>query len=106
MTAVSWTTAATPQPLWRLLAACGPEHDALFFGRDGEHEGEREAREDKAKAICAGCPARSACLDFALTLPEPEGIWAGCNADELLKVRRNRWHNARRLRARERKAAA
>lgn len=106
MSAVGWTAAARPQPLWRLLAACGPEDDALFFGRDGEPQDEREAREEKAKAICALCPARSACLDYALTLREPEGVWAGCNAVELLRARRNRWKNGRRLRARERTAAA
>ena len=37
----------------------------------------RERRERKAKVICARCPVRGECLDFALRVREPHGIWGG-----------------------------
>ena len=106
MTAVTWTAAARPQPLWRLMAACRTEDPDLFVGPLDEPEDDRSAREAAAKAICARCPVQSACLSFALDTGQQDGVWAGCNAAELLRARRNRWKNGRRLRARERKAAA
>ena len=42
-----------------------------------------ESREQEAKclpivrAICAGCPERKECLDYALREEIPDGIWAG-----------------------------
>lgn len=106
MTAVTWTAAARPQPGWRLLAACRTEDPDLFVGPLDEPDAGRLIREDSARAVCARCPVQSACLSFALDTGQQDGIWGACNAEELLKARRNRWHNARRLRARERKAAA
>jgi len=31
----------------------------------------------KAKAICAGCPVREACLEYALVARERHGVWGG-----------------------------
>ena len=58
-------------------AACTPADSHLFFGREGEHERTRRNREAKAMALCAGCPARAACLAGALDRREPHGIWGG-----------------------------
>jgi hypothetical protein len=33
----------------------------------------------KAKAICAECPVRPACLDYAIQIRELHGIWGGLN---------------------------
>ncbi len=33
--------------------------------------------EQKAKAICSVCPVRVQCLDFAVEIREPYGIWGG-----------------------------
>jgi hypothetical protein len=54
----------------------------LFFGPDGERQPERDVRERKAKAICAQCPVRTECLDYALSRPEKYGTWGGLNEDE------------------------
>ena len=35
-----------------------------------------------AKSICATCPVRTPCLDFALEIREPHGIWGGLNESE------------------------
>ena len=43
----------------------------LFFGPDRERLAEREIRERKAKVICALCPLRAECLEYALRHPGP-----------------------------------
>jgi WhiB family transcriptional regulator, redox-sensing transcriptional regulator len=47
-----------------------------------ERKEDREAREGRAKAICASCPVVTECLDYALTIREPHGIWGGLNEAE------------------------
>jgi WhiB family redox-sensing transcriptional regulator len=32
---------------------------------------------EQAKHLCAGCPAREACLSGALQRGEPHGVWGG-----------------------------
>lgn len=60
----------------------------LFFGPDGERPAERAIRERKAKAVCAVCPLRAECLEYALRHPARFGIWGGLNAEELAAERR------------------
>jgi WhiB family redox-sensing transcriptional regulator len=55
----------------------------LFFGPDGERPPDREIRERKAKAVCARCPLRAQCLEYALRHPAGHGIWGGLNSEEL-----------------------
>ncbi len=33
----------------------------------------------RAKAICAVCPVKAPCLQYALEIREPHGIWGGLN---------------------------
>jgi WhiB family redox-sensing transcriptional regulator len=40
----------------------------------------------EAKAVCAGCPVRSACLVFALER-DLEGVWGGTTEDERRALR-------------------
>ena len=35
-----------------------------------------------AKALCARCPVVAECLDHALTVREPFGVWGGLNQTE------------------------
>ncbi|HET7246811.1 MAG TPA: WhiB family transcriptional regulator [Streptosporangiaceae bacterium] len=60
----------------------------LFFGPDGERPPDREIRERKAKAVCARCPLRVQCLEYALGHPVRYGIWGGLNIEELAAERR------------------
>jgi WhiB family redox-sensing transcriptional regulator len=42
-----------------------------------------------AKLICAKCPVRRECLDYALAEPEPlMGVWGGLTAHERRQPRR------------------
>ena len=42
----------------------------------------RDLREAKAKAICRECPVQAECLEYALGIREPHGIWGGLNEVE------------------------
>ena len=56
----------------------------LFFPpTTSERRDERELRERRAKAICATCPVRSECREYALEIREPHGIWGGLNEVEI-----------------------
>lgn len=71
------------QATWQLRAACrGPDSGVFFPPAVTERRDERDARERRAKAICAGCAVRQACLDFALDVREPHGIWGGLTEAE------------------------
>lgn len=85
---------AAPQWGWQDAAACRGEDIGLFFGPDGERQPEREVREQKAKAICARCPVRTECLEYALSRPEKYGVWGGMNEDERASERRRRMRRA------------
>jgi WhiB family redox-sensing transcriptional regulator len=77
----------TIQESWQMKAACrGPESSIFFPPSWSERRDERERREARAKAICAACPVSRECLEFALRVREPHGIWGGLNEAE----RRNR----------------
>jgi WhiB family redox-sensing transcriptional regulator len=68
---------------WHLHAACrGPESVLFFPPTRGELREEREGRESQAKAICAKCEVQQECLDFALRVREPHGIWGGLTEAE------------------------
>ena len=71
-------------------AACKGADVNLFFGRDAEFVTARKKREAEAKAICAGCPARDACLAYALDAGEAYGVWGGLTEDERRAILRQR----------------
>ncbi len=62
-----------------------PEHvdPDLFFPAQGESLAQ-------AKAICAGCPVRQPCLEFALEQREVFGVWGGLSERERRTLRRDR----------------
>lgn len=69
--------------MWQQRAACRGPHAAVFFPPSHfERKDEREVRETAAKAICASCPVRRPCLDYALAIREPHGIWGGLSENE------------------------
>jgi len=72
-----------PHETWQFRAACRGPESALFFPPTyAERKEEREDRERRAKAICGGCPVRRECLEYALGIREPHGIWGGLNEAE------------------------
>lgn len=69
--------------LWQHRAACKGPQSAVFFPPSRvERKEEREEREARAKTICSVCPVMNACLDYALGIREPHGIWGGLNEME------------------------
>jgi len=79
---------------WQSRAVCGGGSAWLFFGPDGETEPERKIRERKAKALCAPCPVRAECLDYALEHHVRRGIWGGLNETERFRERLRRTRSA------------
>ena len=68
---------------WHLKAACrGPESALFFPPSTPERRDDRDARESHAKEICAQCHVRDDCLEFALRVREPHGIWGGLTEAE------------------------
>jgi WhiB family redox-sensing transcriptional regulator len=71
------------EELWQVKAACrGPQAAAFFPPSHSERKDERLDRERAAKAICKTCPVRRECLDYAVRIREPHGIWGGLNEVE------------------------
>lgn len=73
---------------WRVDAACRDLDVALFFPEPGVDAG-------GAKAICAGCPVREACLEFAIASHQDDGVWGGLDENERRRLRRRRQEAAR-----------
>ncbi|WP_143261941.1 WhiB family transcriptional regulator, partial [Allokutzneria sp. NRRL B-24872] len=42
----------------------------------------RRRRDDEAKKVCATCPVVRRCLEHALAVEEPYGVWGGQDEDE------------------------
>ena len=69
--------------MWQVKAACrGPQATVFFPPPQFERKADRLERERRAKAICGECPARQECLEYALEIREPHGIWGGLNENE------------------------
>ncbi len=90
------TTVTAEIPDWRLSAACRDVDPELFFPiGDG---GPAVAQVAEAKRVCAACPVRAACLEWAMARNEKDGVWGGLDETER--------HRERRLRLRRRRGYA
>jgi WhiB family redox-sensing transcriptional regulator len=72
-----------PRPPWWHAALCKGVDPDLFFPTQGEPTKE-------AKAVCAGCPVRTECLEYALANSERTGVWGGTSERERRALRRQR----------------
>lgn len=69
---------AAPSRDWQGQALCRGNQAHLFFAPSTlERKDERERRENKARSICAVCPVRPECTEYAMEIREPYGIWGG-----------------------------
>jgi WhiB family transcriptional regulator, redox-sensing transcriptional regulator len=79
-------------PHWRERAACRPGSgvDPEIFhplaGWTGIANGDRV---QAAKAVCAGCPVRLPCLDWALRRHDPHAVLGGLTPDERTQITRH-----------------
>lgn len=72
---------------WQVDGLCRGNHSHLFFPPSNvERKDERERREERAKAICGLCPVQDPCLEFAIEIREPYGIWGGMTELERRQV--------------------
>lgn len=86
----------TPLPIpldqeWRQFRRCRNVDPDVFFN---------ELREAEAKMLCADCPVRSDCLEYALkhetVREENGGIWGGCDFRQRRSIKRRRQGEAKR----------
>ena len=87
------TPAAPAPPLggWRYRAACRGADLDLFFPSRGQSA-------EPARRICAACPVREPCLDYALRHGITHGIWGGLAERDRRALRTRRTGAARRER--------
>ena len=74
-------TAATEQFVWWHAAACKDIDPDLFHPSEGQSTA-------AARAVCATCPVRPECLDWALRNGERFGVWGGTSERERRRMRR------------------
>jgi WhiB family redox-sensing transcriptional regulator len=68
---------------WRQRAGCrGVDPDVFYPASDEEAEA--------AKAICAVCPVKEPCLEYALSRRERDGVWGGATERERRRMIRQR----------------
>jgi WhiB family transcriptional regulator, redox-sensing transcriptional regulator len=73
---------------WLDLGACRDEDPDLFFPIASAGPGLTQVT--AAKAVCARCSVRAACLSFALEAGQDHGVWGGTSEDERRALRRSR----------------
>lgn len=89
LTAVIGSEGPSLRDLWA-AGSCRSADPDLFFGPSAEFVTARQKREAAAKAICARCPARDACLAYALDTGQAYGVWGGADEDERRAMLRQR----------------
>ncbi len=82
---------------WRAQAACQGAGPDLFFPPDaGEAAAHATWSPAPAQAVCATCPVRTDCLDWAVATRQPDGVWGGLDPSEVRRLwRRSRSSHAR-----------
>ena len=73
---------------WRELAACRGADLEVFFPERGESA-------EAARQVCARCPVRQPCLDYAISNRIVYGVWGGLTERER-RTLRSRWVRASR----------
>lgn len=74
----------SPDLSWHAEALCAQTDANLWFNELGENTA------PLAKAICAQCPVRIQCLNYALDNNEKHGIFGGTDPRERRAMRRKR----------------
>src|SRR2546425_571772 len=72
---------------WRDKGACRGIDPEIFYPVSDEDA-------EEAKAICAVCSVRQACLEHALAAREKEGVWGGATERERRRIIRQRRRTA------------
>lgn len=73
---------------WMALGLCRSYPPETFFPSDG-------VGVDRARKICATCPVKARCLDYALDHRIEHGVWGGTSERERRRILKRRRDNAR-----------
>jgi WhiB family transcriptional regulator, redox-sensing transcriptional regulator len=68
---------------WMATGNCRNESPSLFFPSDG-------VGVEVARRICATCPAKEPCLEYALANGIDHGVWGGASERERRRIARRR----------------
>jgi WhiB family redox-sensing transcriptional regulator len=71
------------RPAWQAQAACRGEPVSTFIA-------DRRVPTSRAVQLCASCPVREDCLEFAISDPALVGYWAGTSARDRRRIRASR----------------
>ena len=77
---------ATP---WIELAACRDKPNDVFFPSKDDPRGVHESYV-RARRICAGCPVKDACLQYALDERITHGVFGGTSPRERFQMAKGR----------------
>jgi WhiB family redox-sensing transcriptional regulator len=71
-----------------LRPACVTADPRVFFPEDVDGSPLEDGPEaDAARGICARCPLRDQCLEYAVGVGMPAGIWGGLSTRERERIR-------------------
>jgi WhiB family redox-sensing transcriptional regulator len=69
--------------LWMAEGSCRDQPPSLFFPSDG-------VGVDRARKICATCPVKAECLEYALSNRIDHGVWGGTSERERRRILKRR----------------
>lgn len=72
---------------WQQDAACAGNDPEAWFPLES---GRNRAEVAYAKSICATCPARNPCAEYAIESGERHGVWGGLTVRDRDRIRRQR----------------
>ncbi len=75
------------QLTWMSRGSCRNYPAAAFFPSDG-------VGVDAARKICAECPVKTSCLEYALAERIEHGVWGGCSERERRRILKRRRESA------------
>ena len=84
-TTMSPVKTITSTSTWRASARCRGADPEVFHPEEDD-----VVAEDGARAVCALCPVREPCLQYALDARERDGVWGGLSARERRRILRHR----------------
>ena len=72
---------------WRIDASCRDTSPEIFFpiGSTGRAINQIE----RAREVCMTCPARQACLEYALITNQDSGVWGATSEEDRKSLRQN-----------------
>jgi WhiB family redox-sensing transcriptional regulator len=68
---------------WMQRGLCREIPPAVFFPSDG-------VGVESARRICANCPVKEPCLEYALEFRIDHGVWGGCSERERRRILKRR----------------